>query len=465
MKSVKKLLLLNPPGKQKYLRDYYCSKITKGRYYYHPVDLLYLSGRLSKYFELSLIDAIVEHLSPLEVVDKARGINPAIIVFLTSSPSYYEDLEFLRQLKAVLPLAKFVGTGDIYRELRDEAFIEQEFLDAAFFDFSTDDLLHYLCGGEAGTVINNVIYKHGEDLVEGPEIHGKGIFSVGMPRWDLFKLNKYSYPFARRHGFASMLTDFGCPFSCTYCPVSSLGFKKRPINEVIEEMRYLWSLGVREIFFRDQTFGVNHARTLDLCAQMKKEFDFSWGCFSRVDVVKPDMLEAMKNAGCHTIIYGIETTDEKLLDRYKKNTSLNQIYEAVQLTKLNKLRTVGTFLIGLPGDTREKIQATVRFACDVGLDFVSFNIAVPRFGTPFRLESIDKHYIDSGIRQFESAESVPIWKGQILSNEDILELKKWANRAFYLRPRYLFKRIMGLRTWFECWNSLAEAISIIKKNN
>ncbi len=459
--KAKKILLLNPPGKRKYFRDYYCTKVSKGKYYYHPADLVYLSGRLDSFFDVYLIDAIAEDLNANQCLEKIKEIQPDIILSLVSSPSYFEDIEFLKAVKNNLSGTTIIGTGDIYRELKTEAFAEQDFLDAILLDFSTDDLVKFL-NRKDGSEINNIIYKTSNGIIEGQEMHGMGVFDAPVPRWDLFKLEKYSFPFARRKGFASILTDFGCPFKCEFCPISSLGYKLRPINIVIEEMKLLKEMGVNELFIRDQTFGVNKERTIELFQTMVGEsLNFSWSCFSRVDVMSEELIKAMKQAGCHTIIFGIETASEQLLKVYNKNINLQNIKEAINLTKKMKIRVAGTFMLGLPGDSAEAIKKTADLAIALDLDFASFNIAVPRFGTKFRADAISKDLVSKSERVMESSDSKPIWVNQSISNEEIYQLKNEAVRKFYLRPNYILKRISCIRTWEEFKNSFQEARELI----
>ncbi|MGK7876032.1 MAG: radical SAM protein [Xenococcaceae cyanobacterium] len=446
------ILLLNPPGDQKYFRDYYCTKVSKAHYYYHPVDLVYLSGTLSKLCQLAVVDAIAESLTDSECLQRVEEINPDIILFLISSPSYHIDVHFLTKLKAKLPKTRFIGTGDIYREFQSEAFEQHEFLDGIVLDFSTDDILTYLENGR-GEIIYNIIYKYENKIYVGKEKHSYGQFQIAIPRWDLFPIDKYKFPFERRSKFASILTDFGCAFSCSFCPISTLGFKLRPVSEVIDEIKLLKSLEVRELFFRDQTFGANKKRTLELCERLKP-LDMSWTCFTRVDTLSEDLIVPMKAAGCHTIMFGIESADEELLKKYEKNTKQSQMHRAIALCKKYRIETVGTFILGLPGDTRESTLNTLKFAKKLNLDFASFNIAMPRFGTKFRQDALENAWASEDELVLESSKSKPIWQNQTLSNEEIMELHKFVKRSFYLRPSYLLKRILGIRTVHQVLNYL-----------
>jgi len=460
---MKKLLLLNPPGTKRYFRDYFCTCVSKAKYYYHPIDLVYLSGILNKDFELSVIDAIAEQASQIQTLENIKKINPEIIIFLISSPSYEEDVPFLIELKSRFPSAEFIGIGDVYREIKSKAFPLHPFLDATLMDFSTSDILAYLNGNKDAPV-KNVIFRKGGQIVEGPEKHDYGNFDMPVPRWDLFPLDKYVFPFSIRGKWATMLTDFGCPYTCTFCPMSTVGFKLRKIETVIDEIRLLKKLGINEQFFRDQTFGVNKKRTYEMLDRfINEKLDLSWTCFSRVDVVNEELLKKMKEAGCHTVMFGIETSNEELLIAYKKNIAIKQILDALALCKKVGLKTCGTFIIGLPGETKESILRTIEFSKKIDIDYASFNIATPRFGTSFRKDMLEKNLVDEKIIKMDSAKSKPVFneKEDGLSNDEIFGLQRKAIKEFYFRPKYLAKRIFKICSIYEFKEHMKQGISIL----
>ena len=460
---MKKVLLLNPPGDKRYFRDYYCTKVSKADYYYHPVDLVYLSGILNECYEVYVIDAIAEEYSDEECLKKIKKIKPNIILSLVASPSFPLDINFLKKVKKENPNTVIAITGDVSRELKKEILIKYLFLDAVLLDFSTNDFIKYIVR-KSNIIVDNIIYRDDDAIFEGKEIHGYGEFNIPIPRWDLFNLDAYSFPFSRRKPVATILTDFGCPFNCSFCPISTLGFKLRDLDGVLDEMSILKNLGVNELFFRDQTFGVDKKRTLKLCKGMIKErFKFGWTCFSRVDVLDKEILDVMKKSGCHTIMFGVETADEEQLKKYNKNIKLKGIEETIRLARQIGIRTVGTFIIGLPGDSRDSILKTIEFSKKIKLDFASFNIATPRFGTELRKDSVKKGWIDDTIMTLDSSNSKPVWKDQDVSNDELVELKNYANRAFYLRPNYVLRRIIGLRTVEELKSYIKEGTKLLVK--
>jgi len=95
---------------------------------------------------------------------------------------------------------------------------------------------------------------------------------------------------------------------------------------VIDELRYIRSLGIRDVFFVDQSFGSNPERNFELCQAIRTELPgLRWICFSRVDLMDGKTLDNMKKAGCHTIILGVETANEQMLVQYRKGYTLDQI--------------------------------------------------------------------------------------------------------------------------------------------
>lgn len=458
---VKRITLFNPPGDKRYIRDYFCAKVTKSNYYYHPMDLVYLSGTLSQAYEVSFVDAIADGLSEETAIKRIAEHKPDWVLFLTAGISYVNDMQVISRLHAAVEDCSIIATGDIFREIGGSALDEFDFIDAIVLDFSTPDILTYL-EGAGGEAIPNIIHKHNGEVVDGKEQHGNGRFSIPMPRWDLINLENYSYPFERRKHFASMLTDFGCPYKCTFCPISTIGFKLRGIDDVVEEIEYLSARGVKDIYFRDQTFGVNKKRTLELCERLAP-LKIGWTCFTRVDVLTVDLLEAMKKGGCHTVMFGIETVNDELLREYKKDTTVAQVKEAVALCKEHGLDVVGFFIIGLPGDTKSAMLSTIEFAKTSGIDFASFNKAMPRLGTTLRSEAIAAGYADAGSLNLDSSNSETQWTGQNLSNEDITMLHRKAFRSFYLRPSYIVKRLRNLSTYHQFTNFAREGLAMFLK--
>lgn len=415
----RKILLLNPPGRKNYGRDYFLGGELEPQLRLPPLDLVCLSGILSLSGELLVIDALAEELSAAETLSRAGRYSPQYIFFLISAASYAEDVEFLRELKTRFPEARLVGIGDVYRDIKEMAFALHPFLDAVLLDFSTRDVL--ACFEDEKLPSSNLIVRKGKDLLAGPERHYYGCWDLPAPRWDLFALKRYRWPFSVGGLSATLLMDFGCPFLCAYCPSSSLAYKSRDIESVIAEARLLKSLGVRNVLFRDQTFGAHRGRTLEILGRLESErLGFSWVCSTRVDLVDANLLGRMKDAGCVGVSYGIDSVDDEILRVLKKNTTRLQVEDALKLTKSCGLKTWGTFVIGLSVDTRESIERTLKSAAKLALDHVSVRVEAQRFAADYRRDMLVKGLVPPEAMPPDTPTSISVWQGRLgVSNHDV----------------------------------------------
>jgi len=446
------VLLLNPPGTQIYCRDYYCSKVSKSNYLTHPVDLLMLSGRLSERFNLHVIDAIADGFDDASCLAMVEGLSPDVAVVMIGAVSIYEDSSFLSKLKR--PGLRIAVTGDIVLADTKQWLSQHPSVDAVILDFTSEGIINYIQGG--GGPIPGIITR--QDGVPKRPVNQE--FTLPLPRHELFNSNHYRYPFVRYKEFATVLTDYGCPYQCSFCVMSTIGYKYRPVDNILEELRFLKRLGKNEVYFCDQTFGVNRVRTLDLCGRMKEErFGFGW--FSRADLVTEELLTAMQGAGCHTVKLGVESADEEMLRTYRKGFALSQVREAFRLCRSKDIRTVATFMLGLPEETEETAHATIALARELDPDFASFNVAVPRMGTPLRQEAINIGLISPELVMMDQTGLSIAMPTRYLTKNQIRRLRGQAIRGFYLRPGYLCRRLSRIRTFYELKEHLAEGWALL----
>jgi len=288
-------------------------------------------------------------------------------------------------------------------------------------------------------------------------------FELPVPRHDLFQHPGYRYSFSRKRRFASVLTDYGCPFRCTFCIMPTLGFKFRPTDNVMEELRFIRRLGIDEIFFIDQTFAAVRKRALELCAAMREQIPgVGWSCFSRADVLDPSLLEEMQKAGCHTIILGVETASEEILRHYRKEYTRSQIQDAFAWCRRLGIRTVGTFILGLPEETADTVEETLSLAKSLECDFASFNLAVPRMGTDLRRQALADGLAQAGDFSMDQTGRNIAMPTRCLSREEMHRLRRRFILGFYLRPSYLWRRLRKLGSWYELRAQISEGWAMLK---
>lgn len=450
-----KVLLLNPPGSQPFVRDYYCSKVSKSNYLFHPIDLVMQSGILAAFHQVSVCDAIADRLTHDQTLALIVQTAPDAIVSLAGSVCLDDDLAFLEQ--AARHCGSLLVSGDAFLDEPNRWLERNSFIDGIMLDFTSADILPFLEGNRSGA--SSIVSRSAEAAYIRPRSQE---FSIPVPRQELFSSPHYRFPFVRQREFATVLTDFGCPYRCSFCVMSTLGYRYRSAGNVMDELRSLKELGMRELFFIDQSFGVRRNKALQLCKSMESEqLGFGWVCYSRVDLIDLELLEAMKLAGCHTIIFGVESASSLILERYQKGYTKQAILATFRLCRKYGVRTVATFILGLPEETRQTAMETIDFLKDIDCDFASFNVAVPRAGTELRRNAIQDGLVNQDFTIMDQSGTSIAMATHHLSPSEVGELKHLALRTFYLRPSYLLRRLVGIRSWYELKEQVREGFHLL----
>ena len=443
--EMKKALLLNPPGDQKYLRDYFCSTISKTGYYWHPIDLLIQSGFLSKHYDVNVMDAIVQGITQESALHSVYEFQPDVILSMTGVLSYEQDMAFLSHVKNMLPSAHLFAIGEPFLEHPEKLMQTYDFISGGMFSFVYDDITAYV--EERYDDINAMIFRRDNQITTKRMTLGKDSLQFPIPRHELFPLKRYWMPFILHHPFASVLTSYGCPYTCSYCNsgAGTMGFLTRNVDEVIDELKYIKRLGIRHVFIKDMTFGTPKRHAVSLCERMIKEnLDMTWHCYSRADVVDNEMLKLMKAAGCNLIQFGVETSNESTLKKYNKSILLDKTIQAFELAHQRGILTGAHFIFGLPGDSPADMKKTLELAKRLKPAYVSFNIATARYGTPLRNDLIN-----------EKRNNEPFHDG-------IKKFVKKANIDFYLRPNYFAYLLSQIKTITQLESILREGSGLIR---
>lgn len=457
-----RILFLNPPGKKLYIRDYYCSKVSKGNYMPQPVDLLMQTGFFAeKGYTLKVIDAIIERLSVEDSIEEIKQFSPNLIITQCGAVSFDEDHSFFTKLKQELPHVPILSSGDLF--LDDPGFFLKNYswLDGIITDFFCDASLRFLEENEAaseGLVTRSSIVNYEPTKRRSQKV------SLPRPRHELFKNELYVVPFANCGPMATVLTNFACPYPCSFCIMSTLPFKTRTLQELKEELLFLKKMGIRYIYFSDQTFYVNKELTESLLDFIVEEnLNFNIMCYSRVDIMTEEKMRKLKKAGCNILMFGVEWADDDYSEKYKKNYNTTQVQKAFEMARNIGIKTMGTFLIGVPGQNADSIRRTIQFAIDIKADYAAFNVAAPRSNTSFRKEAIEKGLIDKeSIMMDQSGSFIAMGTGA-LSKEEVLKLKKEAYLKFYLRPSYILKRVASIKSFYELKTHIIEAAKMFSK--
>ena len=284
--------------------------------------------------------------------------------------------------------------------------------------------------------------------------------SLPWPVYDLFKMERYTslqpatdaVDGARSY---SMMTSRGCPYRCTFCSQSIMPVKwrARSAENVLEEWRHLVrDRGAQEIGVLDDSANIRIQRLEEL-SDLLVVNDLNhvpWIFVNgiRADLATPQLLSKMKAAGLKRTAFGVETGDPDMLVRINKRLDHDAIRRAFKNAKQVGIETIGFFIIGLPGDTRESMQRTIDFAIEIDPLIANFSMMTPYPGT--RVYEIVK---EQGRLLIEDWEDYVFFEQRAryemgdMTAELVEEMYRRAYRQFYLRPGPILRRLRSRGFW------------------
>jgi hopanoid biosynthesis associated radical SAM protein HpnJ len=405
--------------------------------YWYPVWLAYPAGMLEG---ARLLDAPPHHVSAEETINICRDYE--FLVLFTSTPGFPGDIQLVQKIKDVNPKIKVAFVGPHVSVLPEQSLKQCSAIDFVVrkeFDYA---VVEYAQGKPLEEILG-VSYRHDGGVVHNPDRPVMDDLDAMPHVTDIYKrdldVTRYNVPFLL-YPFVSLYTTRGCPAQCTFClwpqTLSGHPWRKRSTDDVAREMakaKEYWP-NVREFFFDDDTFNIQKARTIELCAKLKP-LKLTWSCTSRV-TTDYETLKAMKEAGCRLLIVGYESGDQQILKNIKKGATIER---ALQFTKdCHKLGLVihGDFIMGLPGETHETIDNTIQFAKSLDVETIQVSVAHAYPGTELYDYAVqngfmvaDNKMVDEGGHQLAHIQ----YPG--LPADDILEAVHRFYDEYYFRPK------------------------------
>jgi anaerobic magnesium-protoporphyrin IX monomethyl ester cyclase len=292
-----------------------------------------------------------------------------------------------------------------------------------------------------------------------PPIPVQQLNEMPFPTWHLFKLERYTnlQPTVDQVRGLSLpiLTSRGCPYRCSYC--SQIGprlWRARSVESVIAEWRWLVKeQGAVEIGVLDDSFNINRERVLDLSRRLAEEGldDVPWIMINgiRANLADEEVLGAMKRAGCLRTAFGVESGNQAILDSVvDKHLTLDQVRAAFRAARAVGLETIGFFIIGMPGETEETMEDTIRFACELDPVVANFSIATPFPGTEmYEVVRANGHILADTWDDYVFFEGKARFEMPGMPAELVERKWKEAYRRFYLRPGRIGRTLLRKQTW------------------
>jgi anaerobic magnesium-protoporphyrin IX monomethyl ester cyclase len=293
--------------------------------------------------------------------------------------------------------------------------------------------------------------KEGEIMLNWDRPFFRSLDDLPIPLHRMLPLEKYLMPMIKGP-YTFIVTSRGCPAGCKYC-IKHVSYqysvRLRSPEKLHEEIQQLYDLGVHHIHMYADLFTVNREQVVELCNLLiEKGPKITWTANSRVDYVDEEMLMLMGKAGCNLISWGIESGNEMILKKAHKGYRMEQATSALTWAHKAGIKNWGYFIIGLPGETVETIQETIKFSKTLPLDIALFHVAAPYPGTPFFFEVVENGWFRQGVNWEEvDMDQATVLDYPDLKAEDLLYWQKKAFREWAFRPAPIWTFIKGMNTW------------------
>lgn len=433
-------------------------------YYPFPFAMAYAASALKHAgHAMRMLDAVALEMTTDAALEEIVQWAPDLVILETSTPSIDMDLAFARMLDARCDAAiaycgphatalprEVLGQGPGLAVLRGE------------YDDTVLDLAQALSSGDSLETVAGIAWRDGSEVRINPDRDLiRDLDDRPYPERETLPMPKYTDPACKKFPNVSILTSRGCPHQCVFCLESTVffhspSFRPRDPDRVVDEMEYvIRRFGAREVYFDDSSFTASrdHARAV-ADAILRRGLNVPWSAMAdaRVD---DDTLQLLHRAGCIGLKFGVETADPERMTAIRKNLDLDHVARFVNTCHKLGIATHGTFMFGLPGETRNSLNQTLEYAESLKCTTSQFSVATPFPGTPFYDQALREGWLTTTDWSRWDGAGSPVLAYPDCTAEDILDAldraRKMKIRRLITNPpvlvQYIWKlyRIKGFR--------------------
>lgn len=400
-------------------------------------------------FDVYALDGVALNMEKVDFVRKAVSIAPDLLVIETAMHAFRHDIELAEELKATLPGMKIIFAGPFATTNSRKILEDNMFVDFALrgeYEFVLAELAKRLRGGVSDLKIEGLAYrKNGVVYVSDKKGFIEDVNTLPYPAFDIFPSNDAPDMTCYYDGICSykpaitLHSSRGCPFKCDFCLWNQVMYDNRAYRmfdpkRVVDEMEYvIQKFGAREIYFDDDDFCINKNHVLEICGEIKqRKLLIKWSCMGDAICCDEEMIEAMADAGCIFMKFGVESGNRKILENTGKPLDPDRAVQISKWCRKYGIMTHATFVLGLYGETPETMHDTLDLANRIKFDYAQVSIATPFPGT--RL--YDKLVREGSIRdvdydRFDGTQTC-VFDSCSLAAEQVEEFRKKSIRSLVL---------------------------------
>ena len=459
----KRILLIYPPSPVMNREDR-CQQPTKDLIVIPPLpptDLMYLAAIA----EQQGFDAKIKDYSQGgNYENDLKEFKPDYLVINIATPTLEHDLEAVKKAKDLNPNIITIAKGAAFLTLAEKIISEHDELDFGILGEAEKTLEEILQEKQKSEILGIYYKENGEVKFTGNRPFIEDLDSLPFPARHLVDNNIYRRPDNNKVQ-ATIKVERGCPFHCFFClatPVSGAKVRRRSAENIVAEIREcVEKYNIRNFLFWADIFNLDRQWTIDLCqAIIDSGLKITWSANTRADTADLEMAKIMYKSGCRLVSIGVESGSQYMLEKMGKKITLDDVRKTVKIFKQAKIRIYNYFVIGLPWETEETIEETIKFAIELNSDFISFYTATPLPGSRF-YDYAKEHNLFDKDTSFENAYFYPSVNTHHLTKDRVFELHKSAIKRFYLRPLYILKMLVRIRSFEEIKNYFIAGMNVL----
>ncbi len=346
--------------------------------------------------QVCVFDYLVRQYTPEKLYSELAQFQPDMVGTNSVTLNFYEAAGILRTVKQRFPNIITVMGGphvsfDYHNTLAQ--YPEIDLIVVGEGEETIRELVQTDGDRQHWSAIKGIAYvQSGEVVCTEKRDFIQNLDILPLPARHLIPLSRY-----QALGFpVSIITSRGCPNQCIFCQgrrMVGAKVRNRSISGIFDEIESILEYGFTRLNIADDFFTSNRERVIAFCEEIhKRNLKFGWSAFARADSVNQEILKTMLEAGCDSVLFGIESGNQEMLDRIRKRVNLDRIREAVADCRAVGMRVLGTFIVGLPGESSETLMDSHRFAQELGIEY-GYHFLAPFPGTTVK-ENIQEYDLE-----------------------------------------------------------------------
>ncbi len=459
----KKILLIYPPSPVLNREDR-CQQPTKELIVIPPLpptDLMYLAAVSEK---AGLEAKIADYSQGGNYERDLKEFKPDYLLVNVATPTFNSDISAITRAKEILPGITVIAKGAAFMEHTLDLMYFAKNIDYILYGEPEETLRELLIGVAPYRILGLYYWDDIRVKFTGSRPFLRDLDSLPFPARHLVDNTLYRRPDTNEVQ-AVIKVSRGCPFHCFFClatPVSGAEVRKRSVPNIIEEIKEcVEKYKIKNFVFWSDIFNIDKKWVMELCqAIIDNKLKITWSANTRADTADEEMAEMMYKAGCRLVSIGVESGSQEILNNIGKRITLDDVRMTVKIFKKLGIKIYNYFVIGLPWENEETVEETIDFAIELDSDFISFYTATPFPGTKFYNYATEHNLINSDT-SFESAYFYPSVNSHYLTKDEIFALHKKALKRFYLRPAYILKMLLKIKSWQEFKNYYKAGMNLL----